>query len=97
MKKKIMPILAVVLLVTMMPMTVMAATHCGVTGAGQIIKGQDGSCDYTSTYNHFYGVFNSQTCRVTDYHKVRYYKCIICEHTWITDEITGSTHSACGA
>lgn len=96
MKKKIMPILAVVLLVTMMPMTVMAADHCGVTGAAQIIK-EGVECDYTSTYNHFYGILLNNTCRVTDYHDVTYYQCVICNTTWHTDSIYKSEHSACGA
>lgn len=94
MKKKIMPILAVVLLVTMMPMTVMAAeTHCGVTGAGQVIKTEK----YDSTYNHFYGFLNSYTCRVTDHHKIEYYQCVECGSTWSRDTITSSEHSSCGA
>ena len=93
MKKKIMPILAVVLLVTMMPMTVLAADHCGVTGAGQITK----TATYTSTYNHFYGLLYANTCRVTDHHKIEYYQCVECGSTWSRDTITSSEHSSCGA
>lgn len=90
MKKKLMPILAVVLLVTMMPMTVMAATHCGENA-------KETKSTYSSTYNHFYGLLNSNTCRVTDYHVVTYYQCTKCGSTWHIDNITGSVHSSCGA
>lgn len=96
MKKKKMPILIVIFLVTMIPMTVLAApsvTHCGTSGAGQCISENN----YTSTYNHFYGVLNSKTCRVTDYHHVVYYSCFICGSNWNVDQIISSQHSACGA
>ncbi len=93
MKKKIMPILAVVLLVTMMPMTVLAATHCGVTGDAQIVSKDT----YDSTYNHFYGLLYANTCRVTDTHELTFYVCTTCGENYHTDVIISSQHSACGA